>query len=75
MNVAIEQLKSNLSGLPESDRADLAFYLLETLEPEEGDFADEWRIEIERRIAEKKAGLPVSEPVENLLARLHKAYP
>jgi putative addiction module component (TIGR02574 family) len=75
MNAAIEQLKTDLSGLPESDRADLAFYLLETLEPEEDEYAEEWRIEIDRRIAELKSGRPVSEPIENVLARLREAYP
>ena len=47
----IEQLKTKASALSSADRADLAHFLLSSLEPEETGHEDEWKTEIARRLA------------------------
>ena len=43
MSPSLDQIKNSLSGLPVSERAELAHFLLETLEPEDEGVADAWR--------------------------------
>lgn len=72
---SVEQLKSKASVLPTADRAELAHFLLSTLEPEELGHAEAWREEIERRSAEIDSGKAVGRPVEDVLAELREQYP
>lgn len=72
MNLPLDQLKFTLSNLPASDRAELAEYLLHSLDPEEEEIAHEWAALSEKRVEEefvsgRVAGIPASEVLQNLL--------
>lgn len=75
--VTLEELKLQAMRLSGADRMELAHYIWETLEPEtDGIVSDpEWMNEINRRIANMKAGKATLLPGEVLMAELRKAYP
>ena len=57
MSVVVERLKSELTKLPPADRADLAFFLIDSLdETEEPDAESAWEAEIVRRVNEIHGG-------------------
>ena len=72
MSPSIEQLKATLSHLPSSERAELAQFLLHSLEPVEEGAAAEWLALAERRMAEVRAGQVVGVPAEQLLKELRE---
>lgn len=74
MTRAVEELYEQASQLPANDRAELAGMLLESIE----DLADEgveeaWAAEIERRMAEYRAGRVTTIPWSELRAHLHRS--
>lgn len=75
MTEAVEQLKSQASILSLSERADLAYFLLSSLEPQEKGIEEAWRREIARRTAEIHDGSAVGRPAEEVLAELRERYP
>ncbi|MFY9329676.1 MAG: addiction module protein [Georgfuchsia sp.] len=69
------ELEQKASRLSDDERAQLALFLLESLEPAEDDGIEEaWRIEAESRLAEIERGearvVPAEEVFENLRRRL-----
>lgn len=72
---AVEQLKTEASLLSVDDRADLAYFLLTTMEPSDEDVEASWEREIDRRVAEIRAGTAVGRPVEDVLAELRLRHP
>ena len=75
MTEIVEQLKSQASVLSTAERADLAYFLLTSLEPEEEGVEEAWREEIARRVAAIRNGQAVGRPVEEVLAELRERYP
>jgi putative addiction module component (TIGR02574 family) len=75
MTEAVEQLKSQVSILSAAERADLAYFLLTSLEPEEEGVEEAWRKEIDRRVAEIRSGQAIGRPIEEVLAELRERYP
>ncbi len=75
MTEAVEQLKIQAGKLSDVERADLAYYLLESLEPEEAGVEEAWRAEIARRVAEIRGGRAVGRPIDEVLAELRRRYP
>jgi len=75
MTEVVEQLKSQVSNLSTAERADLAYFLLTSLEPEEEGVEEAWREEIARRVAAIRAGKAVGRPIEEVLAELRERYP
>ena len=72
MSAMLEELKSTVSALPVSERAELSHYLLHTLEtPDEGATA-EWLALAERRMDEVRAGRVVGIPAEQLMESLRR---
>ena len=75
MSATLEELKSTVSGLPVAERAELAHYLLRTLEaPDEG-AAAEWLALAERRMDEVRAGRVVGIPAEQVMESLQRPRP
>ncbi len=74
MTRAVEELYEKASHLPVEDRAELAGLLLESIEdpPDEG-VEDAWAAEIERRMAEYRAGRVKTIPWSEVRAHLHRA--
>ena len=70
MSPSLEKLKTTLSGLSTTERAELAHYLLHTLEPEEKDANAEWLALAEQRMAQVRAGEIVGIPAEEVLKNL-----
>jgi putative addiction module component (TIGR02574 family) len=75
MTEAVEQLKSQVSALSAPERAELAHFLLTSLEPEEEGAREVWRVEIARRVAEIRGGSALGRPADEVLAELRERYP
>lgn len=52
MTKAVQEIKSRLEQLSQEERAELAGFLLQSLEPEERGTATAWDAEISRRMSE-----------------------
>jgi len=76
MTETAEKLKSQLLELASEDRAELAYFLLRSLdeEPETGVQAA-WEAELERRWQELESGKVAGVPAEEVFAELRKKYP
>jgi putative addiction module component (TIGR02574 family) len=71
MTQIAEQLKVQLSRLPADDRAELAHFLIDTLdETTDADAEAAWDIELARREAEIRSGTAVGEPAASVFARI-----
>jgi putative addiction module component (TIGR02574 family) len=71
MAVTLQNLKDAAAALPVAERAELAQFLLRSLdEGEEADARAEWLTLAERRMAEVKAGKVVGIPAEEVLRTL-----
>lgn len=75
MTEAVEQLKSQVSSLSAPERAELAYFLLSSLEPEEDGVQEAWRAEVARRVAKIRDGSAVGRPAGEVLAELRERYP
>jgi putative addiction module component (TIGR02574 family) len=70
---AVEELYERASELAPADRAELAGLLLESIEDEtDEDVEDAWAAEIERRMAEYRAGRVRTIPWSEVRAYLHR---
>jgi len=72
---AVEQLKSQAGTRTAPERADLAYFLLSSLEPEEEAVEEVWHTEIARRVAAIRDGSAVGRPADDVLAELQERYP
>ncbi len=75
MTEVAERIKSQLERLSPEDRSELAYFLLQSLEPEEEGVAAVWDREIARRVDEIRGGRAAGRPVEDVLAELRNDYP
>ena len=74
MTRAVEELYQEASQLPEADRAELAGLLLESIEdPSDEGVEEAWAAEIERRMAEYRAGRVKTIPWSEVRAHPHRA--
>jgi len=71
----VELLKSQASSLSMTERADLAYFLLSTLEPKEEGVEEAWREVTARRVAEIRVGSATGRPVDEVLTELRERYP
>ena len=75
MTVNAEALKTQLDQLSVLERAELASYLIDSLEPgKDPDARAAWDIELRRRSAEILRGDVEGEPAEQLFARLRTDF-
>jgi putative addiction module component (TIGR02574 family) len=70
----VEHYKSQLKKLSPEERAELAYFLLSSLEPEEEGAAAAWDAEISRRVAEIRSGKANGKPAEQVFAELRERY-
>ena len=70
MTPSVEQLKVTLSTLAARERAELAQYLLRSLEPDDEGTKAEWLALAEERMAEVRAGRVIGVPAEEVLDSL-----
>lgn len=71
MTATAERLKAELVGLPQIDRAQLAYFLIQSLEPPSSKRSEEaLEVELERRAEEIRTGRAIEEPAEKVFAEL-----
>jgi len=76
MTEAAEKLKPALSALPPEDRAELAHFLIGSLDPETDEDAEAaWIAELQRRFEDMQSGRVTGVPAEQVFAELRKKYP
>lgn len=73
MSTTLEQLKATLAELPAEIRAELAEYLLRSLDPEGEGAKAAWLALAEQRMADVRAGRVVGVPAEEVLKNLRGA--
>jgi putative addiction module component, TIGR02574 family len=76
MNRSIRELYERASELEPSERAELAGLLLENLEEAEAsrtEIEEAWAAEVEKRMADYRAGLVKTVSWEDLRAHLHRS--
>ena len=74
MSPTLRELYEKASQLPDSERAELAGLLIESLDAEVDDDAEAaWAVEIERRLADFDAGKVKTIPWEEVRAQLHRS--
>lgn len=70
-----ERLRLELIQLPVQDRAELAHFLIQSLDEEaELDWESAWEVELMRRAQKIERGLPLGEPADKVLAELREKY-
>ncbi len=75
MSVTAEKLRTELSNLSDADRAELAHFLINSLDQgSDADAEEAWDAELARRAQEIKSGQAVGEPAEKVFADLRKKY-
>ena len=72
MNPSLEELKTTLITLPIDQRAELAHYLLRSLDAAEPDAANEWLTLAQQRMDDIRAGKVVGIPAEQVLQSLRE---
>jgi putative addiction module component (TIGR02574 family) len=75
MAATLQELKDAVRGLPAPERAELARYLLDTLQPIDDGWAAAWREELTRRLEELRAGKVRAVPAAEVFARLRERHP
>lgn len=74
--VETDQLKAQLVKLPSKTRAELAHFLIESLDGErDDDWENVWDAELTRRIEAVENGTAVLEPGDEVLVRWREKYP
>lgn len=73
MSDTLAELKQKASELSETERADLALSLIESLDgPADPDVEEAWRVEIERRIGQIDRGEVQLVPGDEVFAKLRR---
>ena len=75
MSETAQQLRSQLAMLSSQDRAELAHFLLHSLDEEaDPDAALAWDRELAERLEQIKSGKAISEPAAKVFAELREKY-
>ncbi len=75
MALTLEEAKLEVEQLPEAERAELASYLLASLDAEEEGLDASWEAELARRVEEIRTGRAVGRPADEIFAELRASYP
>ena len=74
MPVTLDELKEISATLDFEDRKRLADFLLRSLDEDKGELSAAWRDEIDRRMADMRAGRVVGVPAAQVSAELRAKY-
>lgn len=74
MSQTAEKLKAELSRLSSKDRAELAHYLLHSLDETDPEAQAAWDAELADRLNEIKSGKAKGEPAARVFSELRKKY-
>jgi putative addiction module component (TIGR02574 family) len=75
MSTALDDWKARLASLSGPERAELAHFLLGSLEPEDEGAEAAWDEEASRRVREIRAGTASGRDADAFLAELRERYP
>ena len=75
MTQTAEKLKEEVLRLPTTDRAELAYCLLRSLDEADTDIQTAWERELEKRWQDVESGKVQGKPAETVFAELRKKYP
>ena len=75
MTETAEKIKSELSRLSLQERAELAYFLIHSLDEEvNADAEAAWAAELAQRLEEIKSGKAVGEPADKVFAEIREKY-
>ena len=75
MSITAEKIRSEIAGLNDFERAELAHFLIRTLDRDsDADAETSWDAELSRRSEEIKSGRAVGEPAEKVFSELREKY-
>lgn len=75
MTETAEKIKSELSRLSLQERAELAYFLIRSLDEEvNADAEAAWDAELAQRLEEIKSGKAVGEPADKVFAEIREKY-
>ncbi len=75
MTETVEKLKSQIGTLSSRERADLAHFLILSLEQEKDeDYEAAWEAELARRVEDIKSGRVIGKPATQVFAEIRKKY-
>jgi putative addiction module component (TIGR02574 family) len=74
MSPAVEHWKDQLGALPNDERAELAHFLLISLEPQDDEAESLWEDEVAKRVADIRSGTAKGRPVEDVMKELHEEF-
>jgi len=74
MSPTLQTLKDEAQKLSERERAELAYFLINSLDAEDPDAEAAWDAELERRANEIEKGAVTGRPAKEVLARLSEKY-
>lgn len=71
MSTQVAELHKSIQLLSQTDRAELAYHILSTLDGEEPGAEEAWQTEIQQRVADYRAGKAQCMSEDELFARLN----
>ncbi|HVS39109.1 MAG TPA: addiction module protein [Gemmataceae bacterium] len=74
MTDTLERLKAEAAALTGQQRAELAYFLIHSLDEQEEGVEEAWEAEIARRIEDIEAGRVVGIPAAQVFAELREKY-
>jgi putative addiction module component (TIGR02574 family) len=74
MPVTLQEWKAQLGSLPEPERAELAHFLLDTLDAIDADAEAAWDTELGRRAEEIRSGTASGKPADQVFAKLRETH-
>jgi putative addiction module component (TIGR02574 family) len=75
MSETTDELKAELARLPVPQRAELARFLIDSLDQgEDADAEEAWDEELARRAEEIKNGMATGEPADDVMAELREKH-
>jgi putative addiction module component (TIGR02574 family) len=76
MSETLDSLKLQLGTLPSRDRAEIALFLIDSLDPQsDANAEDAWEAELARRVADIRAGTVKGKPADEVFAELRSRFP
>ena len=75
MTKAVEHILPQIERLSQGERAELAYFLLSSLEPDDPEAMAAWDAEVARRMDEISSGRASGRPAEQIFAELREEYP
>jgi putative addiction module component (TIGR02574 family) len=72
MRENVAQILDRLGELSQKERAELAYAIICSLEPQDEDVGEAWNAELSERVAEVRAGRVIGKLAEQLFAELRE---